>query len=109
MAIVKPFASKLQGFIELSSQSTMVILIGFIVYVPFQGDSISERGLMNVGYGMIAVILLNMGTNLLTVLVTSIVSLVHFCRRKKKKSEVVPHAEFEASESVSDMNGKHKA
>ena len=54
----------------------MVAIIGFFLYLSKASGTLSERALMNVGYGMIGVILMNFAVNLAFVLATSIGSLV---------------------------------
>ena len=63
----------------------MVAIIGFFLYLSKASGTLSERALMNVGYGMIGVILMNFAVNLAFVLATSIGSLVEFCRKKKRR------------------------
>ena len=52
---------------------------------------------MNVGYGMIAIILLEIGTNLVTLLTTSITSLVKFCKQKCRKKKILVESDPETA------------
>lgn len=76
MAVVRPFISKLQILLEFFSKLTMLLLMGFIIYLRGVGKTISERALMNVGYAMILVILLNLTVTLVALLVTTVIGIV---------------------------------
>ena len=94
IVLVRPFSSKLQTFVELCSQIDIAVLFGFMMYVHFQGNSISDRSLMNVGYCMIGVIMFGVSFNLITLIVMSTATLIAFFRTKKKSANVAPHVEF---------------
>ena len=68
----------------------MAILFGFVIFLHFRGNGIQERSLMNVGYGMMGLIVLNIAFNLVSLLLTSLLSLIHFCKRKQKKIQANP-------------------
>ena len=47
----------------------MVCILGFIIYLQAVGNTLTERKLMNIGYGMIAVILVNFLVTLVSLMV----------------------------------------
>ena len=87
--MIKPYSSKLHAFMELLSQIDVTLLLFFVVYLHFHGNSISERSLMNVGYGMLAVILpavlFGLIVNLVKVLIAFVLFFKRICRRNKKR------------------------
>ena len=85
MIFVRPFSSKSQGVIEACSHLGMVVIFGFVVLLYFRGNAIEERSLMNVGYGMMAIILLNVAFNVAFAILSSLVGLIIFCRSKLKR------------------------
>ena len=79
----------------------MVMLFGSVIYLYFQGNSISERSLMNVGYGMIGVILGSVAFGIMSLLATSLISLISLCRKKEDKihhTQGAANIEFETAE-----------
>ena len=66
----------------------MVCILGFIIYLQAVGNTLTERALMNVGYGMIAVILVNFLVTLISLLIVSIGSVCKFCKKKRKRAVV---------------------
>lgn len=56
-----------------------------MIYLSVKGSIIEERALMNVGYAMVAVIMVNLGTNFLAFVITSIVAFSTVCRKIRRR------------------------
>ena len=89
----------------------MAILMIFIIYLHLDGNSISERALMNVGYCMIALILINFTVNLLSLIIISLIGLILFCKKKRTKSaktKIIPEPELDTTQTEQQLQPSHK-
>ena len=74
--------------LEITNKAILIALACFMNYIHLEGNSIDERSLMNVGYAMIGAILLDVALNLICLIVTGIISILHFIKKhwcKKSK------------------------
>ena len=67
-------------------------MVSFMIYLELEGDKIKERLLMNIGYAMIAVILLdvliNLACYLASVLASLIESIQKYCKKRREKYRI---------------------
>ncbi len=105
VVLVKPFASKWMNLLEVINKVTILCVFVLVLYLAAAGSSLSERKVMDVGYGLLAVILLDVGLNLVVLLATSIKALVEHCqktkeRKKKRRAYAVSDEDKEKEEII---------
>lgn len=98
------------------SKVTLIVLVCCMIYLHLKGDATDERSLMNVGYAMIGVILLNVAINLIVLIVTAIISTLLFmkkccCKKSKDRYRVDPKTketelEFKDAVKCDTLQGK---
>ena len=73
--LAKPLNSKLLNFLEIFNKAATVVLFCIVTYLSKEGQYLSERNLLNVGYVNLSLILAVVAVNLVVLVIKAIVAL----------------------------------